>query len=106
MDNFKIIYKILRALEQSLDRERINMADISAQRFGISENRWLAIIEMIVDKGLVKGIKVHYTADGECFLQIDRPMITMDGLQYLEENSMMQKAYRLIKGVKNITPGI
>ena len=106
MDNFKIIYKILRALEQSLDRERINMADISAQRFGISENRWLAIIEMIVDKGLVKGIKVHYTADGECFLQIDRPMITMDGLQYLEENSMMQKAYRLIKGVKDITPGI
>ena len=35
-----------------------------------------------------------------------KPRITMKGMEYLEENSMMQKASRLLCGSKEIVPGI
>ena len=38
MDNFVTIYKILRALEASMDADEFDAAAISAKRFGISKN--------------------------------------------------------------------
>ena len=32
--------------------------------------------------------------------------ITLKGLEYLQENSIMQKIYKAAKGVKDITPGM
>lgn len=45
MDNFKIIYKILRALEQAMDLEEFDPDLISAENLGISENRRRTILE-------------------------------------------------------------
>lgn len=52
MDNFKIIYKILRALEQAMDLEEFDPDLISAENLGISENRRRAILEMLYESGL------------------------------------------------------
>ena len=32
--------------------------------------------------------------------------ITLKGLEYLQENSMMKKVYNAVKGIKDITPGL
>lgn len=34
------------------------------------------------------------------------PHITLQGLEYLQENSLMKKAAAFVKGVKEIVPGI
>ncbi len=39
MDNFKSIYKILSALEKSMDLEECNLACISPEALNISEER-------------------------------------------------------------------
>ena len=52
MDNFKIIYKILRALEQAMDLEEFDPDLISAENLGISENRRRAILEMQYESAL------------------------------------------------------
>ena len=45
MDNFKIIYRILRFLEKAMDLEEVDTDRISAEALGISEQRWIAIMK-------------------------------------------------------------
>ena len=37
---------------------------------------------------------------------LTRPEITLKGLEYLEENSLMKKAANLAKGIKETIPGL
>ena len=106
MDNFVIIYRILKILEKSMDFDELDIDSISAKHLRITQNRWLAIFKMLLDNGYVEGMQVYCSADGGISISLDSPRITLKGLEYLEENSMMKKAYRLAKGIKDITPGI
>lgn len=105
MDNFKIIYKILKVFEKKLDVEGPDWEDLTPQKLNISEVLWQNLIQMLIKAGYIDGIKITSTATGTYITPIN-PQITLQGLQYLEENSMMRKAYRLAKGIKDITPGI
>lgn len=105
MDNFKIIYKILKVFEKNLDVEEPDWEDLTPQKLNISEVLWQNLIQMLIKAGYIDGIKITSTATGTYIMPIN-PQITLQGLQYLEENSMMRKAYRLAKGIKDITPGI
>lgn len=105
MDNFKIIYKILKVFEKNLDVEEPDWEDLTSQKLNISEVLWQNLIQMLIKAGYIDGIKITSTATGTYITPIN-PQITLQGLQYLEENSMMRKAYRLAKGIKDITPGI
>ncbi len=106
MDNFKILYQILRTMEATLDKEDLNLADISAESFHISENRWCCLMKMLIDSGYIEGMRIRYVADGKLMISISNPAITLKGLEYLEENTMMKKAYKVLKGIKDVTPGI
>lgn len=105
MDNFKIIYKILKVFEKNLDVEEPDWEDLTPEKLNISEVLWRNLIQMLIKAGYIDGIKITSTATGTYITSIN-PQITLQGLQYLEENSMMRKAYRLAKGIKDITPGI
>ena len=48
MDNFKIIYRILRYLEKAMDYDKADLDFISYAKLGITEQRWVAIMEMLV----------------------------------------------------------
>ena len=47
MDNFTIIYKILKALEAAMDFEAFDVSKISHERLGISYERWEKILIML-----------------------------------------------------------
>lgn len=106
MDNFKIIYKILSALESAMDQDMFELDEISPEKLGISEPRWKAIIEMLVADGYIAGLFVTRAVNGNMIIQCQAPRITLKGLEYLDNNNMMKKTYRLLKGVKEVTPGI
>lgn len=99
MDNFKVIYKILRYLEKAMDYEEVDMEFISAGKLGLTEQRWVLIMEMLADNGYVSGIRIKWSADGEASVSLERIRITLKGLEYLQENSMMQKAAMMAKGI-------
>ena len=48
-DNFKIIYKILSALEKDMDLQVFDLEKISFNTLGISKERWAKYIQMMVD---------------------------------------------------------
>ncbi len=108
MDNFKIIYRILKYLEASLDYEYIDVEAISAERLGINHARWEQLFIMLQDDGYIKGIVTTKVLgdDRSRIVGPITPIITLKGLEYLSENTIMKKAANLLKGVKDITPGL
>lgn len=105
-DNFKCIYTILKTLEKAMDYPSFDFEVISNQQLGISKERWNAYIEMLNDSGYVKGVIIKKYIGGEKIIDISDMRITLKGLEYLTENSIMQKLYNVAKGIKEITPGM
>lgn len=104
MDNFKIIYRILKRLEGLMDVDEPDFSCLDAEHLGISPARWRALMTMLIDEGYISGVRIVRTKTMDEVLLL-HPQITLAGLTYLEENSLMQKAYRLAKGIKDVTPG-
>ena len=100
MDNFKIIYRILRYLEQALDYAEFDPSPISHTALGITRERWEQLMIMLQDSGYINGIVYVRTlsSDQAHITEPIRPNITLKGLEYLAENSLMKKAGDLLKG--------
>lgn len=106
MDNFKIIYRILKYLEQHLGEEYLDMDEISFEKLNISFARWEALLRMMQEEGYIKGLLYTQTTTDSCphvVLPIN-PKITIKGLEYLTENSFMKKAENMFKTIKQIIP--
>lgn len=108
MDNFKVIYRILKYLEQGMDCAELDMEPISAEQLRISYERWSELLRLLQNEGYISGLLFTQTASDSKPRLVSpvRPMITLKGLEYLSENGMMQKAGKLLKGIKDIVPGI
>ena len=106
MDNFKIVYKILSSLEKAVDYPEFDINLISAERLGISKHRWCCYIEMLVDAGYIKGIEMYEDITGELNVEARDMRIKLKGLEYLQENAIMQRMYNATKEIKEIIPGL
>lgn len=84
MDNFKIIYHILGFLEKAMDLEEVDTNRISAEALGISEQRWIAIMDMLREEKLIDGLTVERCTDRAVAVLGNGPRITLRGLEYLE----------------------
>ena len=104
MDNFKAVYKILSTLEKAMDYPEFDISQINASRLGVSEERWCRYIEMMLDVGYIKGVSIEIYIDGSLHVDAENMRITLKGLEYLQENSIMRKIYNTAKGIKEVTP--
>ena len=104
MDNFKIIYKILSVLEKSMDLENVDIERISSNNLGISQQRWNKYMEKLLDAGYIKGVTIQKYVTGETNVDAEDIRITLKGLEYLSENSIMQKMYKAAKGITDLIP--
>lgn len=100
-DNFKFIYKILRTLEAAMDCPEFDIKQISAEKLGISRERWARYIEMMCDVGYIKGVRVYKNTLDEIEVDDSGIRITLKGLEYLSENAIMQRMYKAAKGIKD-----
>jgi len=106
MDNFKAIYTILKSLEAAMDYPEFDISQIGHDKLKISQERWMRYIEMMVDIELIKGVRIYKNIGGALELESENIRITLKGLEYLTENSIMQKLYKAAKGIKEIMPGL
>ncbi len=100
-DNFRTIYRILSAFEKALDVENFELETISEKKLGISKARWTKYIEMLTEAEYIAGIEIQDTIAGTDVLA-ENPHITLKGLEYLAENSIMQRMYKTAKGIKDL----
>lgn len=106
MDNFKAVYRILTALERAMDLTEFDVSQIGPEALGVSQQRWARYIEMMQDVGYIKGALIKESISGDLIVDAREMRITLKGLEYLQENGIMQRIYRTAKGIKEITPGI
>lgn len=100
MDDIRIIYKILRILQKSMDCEEFDAAILSADRLGLSLPKWSRIMAMLLKEGYISGGQTWNAMDcGYPRVALTRPELTLKGLEYLEENGMMKKAADFAKGI-------
>lgn len=98
MNNFKIIYRILRILEKSMDFEEPELSLLSYDALEISKQRWEYIFEMLFENGYIKDL-IIINSIGMKSIKINQVKITLKGLEYLSENSFMKKAANAVKGI-------
>ncbi len=104
MGDFDTIYKILAILKNSMDGYEFDRRLLSAEHLCISSARRTALLRMLVEEGYIKGIAFDESAGGDIVESIARPRITLKGLEYLEDNTLMKKAYRAAKGIRDLLP--
>lgn len=104
MDNFKAVYRILTVLEKAMDLTAFDTSQISANALDVSEQRWARYIEMLADIGHIKGVNIEKAIDGTLLVDTSDIRITLQGLEYLQENPIMKRQYNAAKGIFPILP--
>lgn len=100
MEDFRIIYKILRILQKTMDLEEFDSEELSAEALGLTVPKWSRLMAMLLKEGYISGGQTWNTMDcGYPKVALTRPELTMKGLEYLEENGLMKKAAGLAKGI-------
>ena len=100
MEDFRIIYKILRILQKAMDLEEFDSEELSAEALGLTVPKWNRLMAMLLKEGYISGGQTWNTMDcGYPKVALTRPELTMKGLEYLEENGLMKKAAGLAKGI-------
>lgn len=100
-ENLKLIYKILNTLRDAMKFEEFDGNTIGYEWLGVPKPQWEKVMKMIAVNGYASGIKV-LESDNSTHIVLTRPEITLKGLEYLEENALMNRAKELIKGVAGI----
>jgi len=107
-DYFMIVYIILEYLYTTtrngdpVDETKIEYEN---KRFIIPYSYWEFIIKNMLKDGLIAGYRLLNTRDGDFLQRTSGIEITSKGIEYLIENSMMQKVKRALKDIKEIIPG-
>lgn len=103
-EDFRTIYRMLSILQKSMDYEHVDIRRLSADNLGITESKRKVLLGMLLKNGYVEGFQViQYIGDQAPNIEgLEGIRITLKGLEYLEENSLMQKAARLAKGIAGV----
>lgn len=105
MDNFEVIYKMLLALERAMDVPAFSIEDFGLTSLKLSDERLHRCLEMLQDAGLIKGAELYMDITGAlCLKTPKRIRITLKGLEYLQENTVMKRIYNAARGVTDLVP--
>jgi len=102
-DYFTVAYKILSYLRKCYENgEDADPNILTADTFKISKKQFLRTLQMLLEDGYIKGLSLESTIGGPTIVSnLSWSRITSSGLQYLSENSMMKKAYKALKEVRD-----
>lgn len=65
---------------------------------------WANIMLELVNHGYVRGVTVLEDMGGDLIVNDIDPAITMEGVEFLQENSMMKRALKFLQDTKSALP--
>ena len=104
MESMTIMYKILNGLEKAMGIEEFDPEMIGFEALGVDKNVWEKCLKILVKEGYIDGVQIKEYITGVSVVGLDSAAITMRGLEYLSENSMMKKIGNTMKGIKDAIP--
>ena len=104
-DYYKIKYAILKTLFENKEQGRKTKVEmIGNDRFKISESYWIDILDDLLEDKLIKDVKITKCKDTRVISGLEDIEISSAGIDYLHDNTKMQKAYEIFKDLKDIFP--
>jgi len=95
-DMHVVVFKILAIVYDCMKRGvEPRLSDIDADAMGIPESYWTQIMAELVSHGFLTGVSVKKVTTGDV-INVAKPRVTLDGVQYLSENKMMAKAAKIL----------
>lgn len=106
-DYYKIVFAILRELFCCKEEgKRVDIRTISADRFDIAPSYLISILSDMLDEGYIRGFEIIETKTGRIVDGYGNTEITMKGIEYLQENTIMKKIYKNLKEFRDWIPVI
>lgn len=108
-DYYVIAYQILSYLYNSLKKgrdveEALLRHDSPLFKVKLNERYWQYIIRNLKEEGYIQGFIGQWLDDIYVISHLDKTEITPKGIDYLCENSLMEKAKAFLKEAKEIVP--
>lgn len=105
-DMHVVMYKILAYLYACMkEGSRVDRDAIGAEALGINRSYWQEIMSELARRGYVKGVRA-LDGDFGADVYMSKPRVTMEGVEFLMENSMMAKAKQFLMDIKATIPGL
>lgn len=101
MDTLQIAYKILYSLEHKKKADYMGQI-ISPAALDVPEDKWLDVLQTLLDEGYVSGARVGKDILGNQYADVKNIKITVKGAEYLSENSTMRKIAKVATDVITI----
>ena len=106
-DYFVIVYRVLKYLYDCLKTDmKPETIYLISSTYNIPDGYWSYIIISLINENYIKGIEVNTTKDGVIFGALQDAVITPKGIEYLFENSLLEKAKKTLKDAKEMIPFI
>jgi len=78
----------------------------SPDALGINDGYWANVMESISNEGYVTGVATVTRVGAAPGIKLVHLKITQKGIEYLQDNSKMQKAADFLRPIKEIVPGL
>lgn len=93
MKDYKTIYKILKTLDRYAGDEEFDYELISAQRMKLPYPKWEQLLILLQKAEYIDGIVYTQTLSNKFphIAEPIKPYITLKGIDFIENNSTMQK---------------
>lgn len=100
----RTMYVILKTLLKYAGRQDFSNELISAKKLGVSYDEWSYIMILLQKAGYIDGVVYSQTLSQRFpeIVDISKVGITIDGIEYVEENSTMKKIGEILKEVGEI----
>lgn len=104
MNTLHIAYKILYSLEHKGKADYMGQV-ISPEKLGVEPEKWAEVLQSLADEGYVSGVKTGKDILGNPYYNIKNAKITLNGAEYLHENSAMRKIAAIATDIIEIAAG-
>ncbi len=106
-DFFVIACRVLAYLYACMkEGQRADETVIGFEALGIPQRYWVRVIGSLHERGYITGVYDVSVLGSESTLLLREPEITMEGIEFLQNNSMIARAMSFLKDLKEIIPGI
>ncbi len=101
------IYYILKTIKELKDPYSFDIdSDFDLSKLKMSKNNFYHFFSDLINENYISGIKIRFSSNDIPVLSITNPKVTKKGLEFLENNSSMKKAYNFLKEAKEWISGL
>lgn len=106
MNYSKAIYRILKTIDIEFEKGTQTSDIFDLEKLDISHRRLCIILKGLYDEGYIDGIAfVPALNSNDLDFKLMNCHLTISGMNYLEDNTTMKSAYKLLKEAKEWIPG-